>query len=146
MKKLVFGLLAALFVAGKVCSASAQPLTSRSSETSSPSAFRIARLQYDGGGDWYNGPLEEPTLLKFVKDFTKLDVSANYHFADINSDEIFSYPFLFLTGHGNIHFTDAQAGRLRRYLNDGGFLYADDDYGMNDSFIREIRRVFPEKS
>jgi hypothetical protein len=109
------------------------------------SAFRIARLKYDGGGDWYNDPLEEPTLLKFVKDHTNIDVDPNYYYVDIMSDDIFSYPFLFMTGHGNIRFTDQQAQRLREYLENGGFLYADDDYGMDEAFRREIKKVFPDK-
>ena len=107
------------------------------------SAFRIARLKYDGGGDWYNDPLEEPTLLQFVKSHTNINVDPNYYYVDIMSDDIFTYPFLFMTGHGNIRFTDEQAGRLRQYLDNGGFLYADDDYGMDGAFKREMKKVFP---
>ncbi len=110
------------------------------------SAFRIARLKYDGGGDWYNDPLEEPTLLDFVKSHTDIDVDPNYYYVDIMSDDIFTYPFLFITGHGNIRFTDEQASRLRQYLENGGFLYADDDYGMDAAFRREIKKVFPERA
>ena len=109
------------------------------------SAFRIARLKYDGGGDWYNDPLEEPTLLKFICQHTNIDVDPNYYFVDIMSDDIFAYPFIFMTGHGNINFTDQQAKRLRKYLENGGFLYADDDYGMDKAFRREIKKVFPDK-
>jgi len=114
-------------------------------EPMAQSAFRIARLKYDGGGDWYNDPLEEPTLLKFVKDHTNIDVDPNYYYVDIMNDDIFTYSFIFLTGHGNIRFTDEQAQRLRQYLENGGFLYADDDYGMDESFRREIKKVFPDK-
>lgn len=109
------------------------------------SAFRIARLKYDGGGDWYNDPLEEPTLLKFVNEHADIDVDPNYYYVDIMSDDIFIYPFLFMTGHGNVRFTDEQAKRLRQYLENGGFLYADDDYGMDEAFRREIIKVFPDK-
>ncbi len=108
------------------------------------SAFRIARLKYDGGGDWYNDPLEEPTLLRFVSEHTGINVDPNYYYVDIMSEDIFSYPFLFMTGHGNIRFTDEQARRLRNYLDDGGFLYADDDYGMDEAFRREMKNVFPD--
>jgi hypothetical protein len=109
------------------------------------SAFRIARLKYNGGGDWYNDPLEEVTLLKFVREHTNIDVDPNYYYVDVSSDDIFTYPFLFITGHGNINFSPDQVNRLRQYLENGGFIYADDDYGMNQSFRREIKKIFPDK-
>ncbi len=108
-------------------------------------AFQIARLKYGGGGDWYNGQTEEPNLLNFIKEHTDIKVKPEYTFVDINSDAIFSYPFLFMTGHGSIVFTTEQAERLRKYCENGGFLYADDDYGMNKFFRREIKKVFPDK-
>ncbi|MHB1688544.1 MAG: DUF4159 domain-containing protein [Ignavibacteriaceae bacterium] len=108
-------------------------------------AFQIARLQYDGGGDWYNDQTEEPNLLDFIKDHTNIKVKDDYTSVNINSDEIFSYPFLFMTGHGNISFTPDEVERLRKYCENGGFLYADDDYGMNAAFRREIKKVFPGK-
>ncbi len=109
------------------------------------SAFKIARLKYNGGGDWYNDPLEEPTLLQFVKEHTNIDVDPEYEYVDILSENFFSYPFIFLTGHGNISFTDAEVKRLRKYLESGGFLYADDDYGMDKAFRREMKKVFPDQ-
>ncbi|HUN66048.1 MAG TPA: DUF4159 domain-containing protein [Bacteroidota bacterium] len=109
------------------------------------SAFRIARLKYPGGGDWYNDPLEEVDLLTYVREHTAIDVDPVYEFTDIMSDKLFSYPFLFMTGHGTIKFTDEQVHRLRLYLESGGFLYADDDYGMDKTFRREMKRVFPEQ-
>jgi hypothetical protein len=109
------------------------------------SSFTIARLKYAGGGDWYNDPQEEPTLLQFVQQNTLIDVNPVYEFVDINDEALFSYPFIFLTGHGNINFTDAEAKRLRTYLENGGFLYADDDYGMDKAFRREMKKVFPEQ-
>jgi hypothetical protein len=109
------------------------------------SAFRIARLKYRGGGDWYNDPSAEVNLLEFIKENTNIDVIPVYEFVDISSDNIFNYPFLFMTGHGNIIFNDEEARRLRKYLENGGFLYADDDYGMDKAFRREIKKVFPEK-
>ena len=110
------------------------------------SAFRIARLKYSGGGDWYNGPTEEPNLLRFVRQNTNIDVNPQYEFADLSSDKLFSYAFLFMTGHGNVAFSDYEVGRLRAFLMNGGFLYADDDYGMDASFRREMKKVFPEQS
>ena len=108
-------------------------------------AFQIVRLKYNGGGDWYNGQTEEPNLLNYVKAHTNISVDPEYKFVDLASDEIFYYPFLFLTGHGNIVFTKDEVDRLRQYLNAGGFLYVDDDYGLDKAFRREIKKVFPEK-
>ncbi len=108
-------------------------------------SFQIARLKYDGGGDWYNDQGEEVNLLKFVAANTNIKTHPEYTFADISSDEIFSYPFLFMTGHGNIVFSPEQAERLRKYLENGGFLYVDDDYGLDKAFRREIKKVFPNK-
>jgi len=109
------------------------------------SALKIARLKYNGGGDWYNGPTEEPNLLQFVARNTLIDVNPTYEFVEISSDKLFSYPFLFMTGHGNVVFSDADARTLRTYLENGGFLFADDDYGMDHAFRREMKKVFPEQ-
>lgn len=108
-------------------------------------AFQIARLKYNGGGDWYNDPSAEINLLNFLQSNTSLKVKADYKFVDISSDEIFSYPFLFMTGHGNIVFSNNEANRLRKYLENGGFLYVDDDYGLDKTLRREMKKVFPDK-
>jgi len=108
-------------------------------------AFQIARLKYNGGGDWYNDPSAEVNLLKFVSQNTNLKVKAEYKFVDISSEEIFSYPFLFMTGHGNVVFSKDEANRLRKYLENGGFLYIDDDYSLDKAVRREMKKVFPEK-
>lgn len=105
--------------------------------------FQIARLKYSGGGDWYNDPSAEVNLLKFVQANTNIKVNALYKFVDVSSDEIFSYPFLFLTGHGNIVFTTDEVNRLRKYLENGGFLYVDDDYGLDKAIRREMKKVLP---
>lgn len=116
------------------------------SQSSVPgSSFKIARLKYSGGGDWYNDPQEEVNLLKFVRQNTLIDVAPVYEFVDIASDKFFTYPFIFLTGHGSMTFTDMEIKRLRTYLENGGFIYADDDYGMDKAFRREIKKVFPEQ-
>jgi hypothetical protein len=106
--------------------------------------FQIARLKYSGGGDWYNDPSAEVNLLKFVQANTNIKVKAEYKFVDVSSDEIFSYPFLFLTGHGNVVFSADEAKRLRSYLEKGGFLYIDDDYGLDKAIRREMKKVFPD--
>jgi hypothetical protein len=105
--------------------------------------FRIARLKYSGGGDWYNDPSAEVNLLNYIKQNTNIAVKPEYKFVDIASDEIFSYPFLFMTGHGNIVFTNSEAERLKKYLEAGGFLYIDDDYGIDKPMRREMKKVFP---
>ncbi len=108
-----------------------------------PSAFAIARVKYAGGGDWYNDPSAEVNLLRFVQKAAGIEVDARYQFVEITSESFFSYPFVFLTGHGNIALSETEVRRLRTYLENGGFLYADDDYGMDRAFRREIRKVFP---
>lgn len=107
--------------------------------------LQIARLKYNGGGDWYNDPSAEVNLLNFVAVNTNIKVNPSYTFVEIGSDDIFTYPFLFMTGHGNIVFSSSDAERLREYLTSGGFLYVDDDYGLDNAFRREIRKVFPDK-
>jgi hypothetical protein len=107
------------------------------------SQFRIVRLKYGGGGDWYNDPSAEVNLLTFVHAQTGMDIDPRYEFIDLASDKLFTVPFLFMTGHGNVSFSDAEVQRLRAYLMNGGFLYADDDYGMDKAFRREMKKVFP---
>ena len=108
-------------------------------------SFTIARLQYDGGGDWYSDPSSLPNLLAFIGANTRLQTASKEARVQIGDEELFSYPYLYLTGHGNIVFSDEEIVRLRRYLESGGFLHADDNYGMDDSFRREMSRLFPKK-
>ena len=107
-------------------------------------AFQITRLKYNGGGDWYNDPSAEVNLLRFISQNTNIKVKAEYKFVDISSEEIFSYPFLFMTGHGNVVFSKDDAFRLRKYLENGGFLYIDDDYSLDKAIRREMKKVFPD--
>ncbi|MCX7797084.1 MAG: DUF4159 domain-containing protein [Melioribacter sp.] len=107
--------------------------------------FKIGRLKYNGGGDWYNDPSAEVNLLKFVAQHTNVKTNPVYEFVDLSTGNIFAYPFLFMTGHGNIVFSESEAKKLRTYLENGGFLYVDDDYGLDKAFRREIKKVFPEK-
>jgi len=116
-----------------------------SSSAQSKGAFSVARLKYNGGGDWYNDPSAEVNLLNFIKQNTNIKVDARYQFVEISSDEIFSYPFLFMTGHGTVVFSQDEVERLRLYLDNGGFLYIDDDYGLDKAIRREMKKVFPEK-
>lgn len=107
-------------------------------------AFQIARLKYNGGGDWYNDPSAEVNLLTYVSQHTNIHVKPEYVYVEINSDNLFSYPFIFLTGHGNVVFSDAEVKRLRTYLDNGGFLYIDDDYGLDKAIRRELKKIFPD--
>ena len=109
------------------------------------SSFKLARLKYSGGGDWYNDPSSDVNLLKFVQEHTTIDVDPKYEFVEISSENFFSYPVVWLTGHGNIVFSDSEIRRLRTYLEKGGFLYIDDDYGLDRAFRREIKKVFPDE-
>ena len=115
-------------------------------EPDRPDRVTIARLKYQGGGDWYNGPTEIPNLLAFVREHTPIRTAENEVRVEILDEAFFSYPITYLTGHGNIRFTDPEIRRLRRYLENGGFLIANDDYGLDTAFRREIDRVFPDKT
>jgi Domain of unknown function (DUF4159) len=107
-------------------------------------SFTIARLKYGGGGDWYNGPSCLPNLITAVKAETKIPICDTEAVVEIMSDRLFHYPFLYMTGHGNVQFTTAERIRLRDFLINGGFLLANDDYGMDVAFRREMKALFPE--
>jgi len=108
-------------------------------------AFSIARIHYGGGGDWYGNPSSLPNLLKFISENTSIIVKPNEYRIKLNDSGLFDHSFLYLTGHGNIRFSEDEVGILRDYLLKGGFLHADDNYGMDPSFRREMKRVFPNK-
>ncbi|MDX1438486.1 MAG: DUF4159 domain-containing protein [Rubricoccaceae bacterium] len=104
----------------------------------------IARVQYGGGGDWYSGnPL--PNLIAYLREHTLLDVAPEPETAELDNDNLFQYPFLYLNGHGNVFLTEREALRLRRYLEGGGFLYINDDYGLDEAVRREMQKVFPNE-
>lgn len=108
--------------------------------------FSIARLQYGGGGDWYSNPSSLPNLATQVMQRTSIPVEGTEEVrVSISDPEFFSYPYVYMNGHGNVRFTDSEVPRLRKYLLAGGFLFADDNYGMDESFRREIQRVFPDR-
>ncbi|TVQ02813.1 MAG: DUF4159 domain-containing protein [Balneolaceae bacterium] len=108
--------------------------------------FRIARIQYRGGGDWYSSPTALTNLIRFTKERVPIRISERYDDVQLGSRDIFNYPFLYMTGHGNISVNDAEMQNLRNYLENGGFLFVDDDYGF-DQYVRPIlRNIFPEES
>jgi hypothetical protein len=111
--------------------------------TALPPAFKSARLKYSGGGDWYNDPSAVPNLMKFIRERVGVLTPLKEEIVEASSPAIFQYSFVFMTGHGNVRFTDAELENLRNYLKSGGFLYVDDDYGMDKSFRREVKRIFP---
>ena len=117
----------------------------RSTDCVASPRLTIARLQYDGGGDWYANPASLPNLLAAIRARTTLPVERTEARGTLSSPDLWDYPFLHLTGHGNVRFTDAEIARLREYLLRGGFLHADDNYGLDESFRREIARVFPDR-
>jgi hypothetical protein len=104
----------------------------------------IGRLHYDGGGDWYANPSSLPNLLNALRSRTGLRVSTQERVVTLADDDLWNVPYLYMTGHGNVHWSDAELATLRRYLLQGGFLHADDNYGMDQSIRRELARLFPD--
>ncbi|HET9152321.1 MAG TPA: DUF4159 domain-containing protein [Gemmatimonadales bacterium] len=103
----------------------------------------IGRLHYDGGGDWYANPSSLPNLLTAIRTRTALRAAVTEKVVTLDSDDLWNVPYIYMTGHGNVHFSDADLETLRRYLRAGGFLHADDNYGMDASIRRELNRLFP---
>ena len=104
----------------------------------------IARLQYDGGGDWYANPSSLPNLLAAVRERTGVPVAEREVNVTPLDPTLADYPYLYMTGHGNVSFSSAERAALRSYLTSGGFLHADDNYGLDESFRREIEEIFPD--
>ena len=107
--------------------------------------FNIARIQYSGGGDWYADPSSLPNLIDFISKKTNIKIEKSEYKIKLTNESLYGHTFLYLTGHGNIRFNDEEIGALRNHLLKGAFLHADDNYGMHDSFKREMKKVFPEK-
>jgi len=108
-------------------------------------AQEIAVLKYNGGGDWYGNPTALPSLVKFCN--SNIDTKINTQITEVapSSPEIFNFPFIHMTGHGNVYFNNEDAQNLRNYLLSGGFLHIDDNYGMNQYLRKELVKVFPDK-
>jgi hypothetical protein len=103
----------------------------------------IGRLHYDGGGDWYANPSSLPNLLTAVRTRTRLRAAPQERVVTLSDDDLWNLPYIYMTGHGNVHFSDVDLAVLRRYLEQGGFLHADDNYGMDASIRRELARLWP---
>ena len=108
-------------------------------------AVKIALAKYNGGGDWYSDPTALPNLIKFCNENLNTNIQPKPATVEVGSQEIFNYPYVELTGHGNIVLSESEARNLRLYLEAGGFLHVDDNYGIDEYFRREIKKVFPER-
>ncbi len=106
--------------------------------------FKIGKLKYDGGGDWYANPTSLPNLIKKINENSTTKIAPLEEVVEVGGTQIFQYPYVYMTGHGNVTFTDAEATNLRNYLISGGFLHIDDNYGMDKYIRKEIKKVFPE--
>jgi hypothetical protein len=109
-------------------------------------SYKIAKLKYNGGGDWYANKTSIPNLIKFCNANLRMNIFPEEDIVEVGSPELFSYPFVHMTGHGNVVFSDAEAQNMRRYLMSGGFLHIDDNYGLDKFIRREMKKVFPELS
>ncbi len=106
--------------------------------------LRVAKLKYGGGGDWYANKTSVPNLIEFCNKNLKTNIFRDEDIVEVGSPEIFQYPYVYMTGHGNVVFTDTEVENMRKYLISGGFLHADDNYGLRKFLIREMKKVFPE--
>lgn len=111
---------------------------------SQQSVLKIAKLKYNGGGDWYANKTSLPNLIAFCNKNLGTSIYKDEAIVEVGSQELFSYPFVHMTGHGNVLFSDAEAQNLRNYLIGGGFLHIDDNYGMDKYIRNELKKVFPE--
>ena len=109
------------------------------------STFKLARIKYRGAGDWYNDPSSLTNLAEFARQQVPIAINPEYDDIALGSSDLFEYPFAFLTGHGSISINQAEAANLRKYLDNGGFLYIDDDYGLDEHFREVIKQVYPNE-
>lgn len=107
-------------------------------------SFQIAKLKYNGGGDWYANKTSLPNLINYCNSNLKLNIDKTEKVVEVGSPELLEYPFVHMTGHGNVVFSAAEAENLRKYLIGGGFLHIDDNYGMDKFVRREMKKVFPD--
>jgi len=108
------------------------------------SAYKLAVLKYNGGGDYYANPSALPNLIQFCNQNIGTQISKDVPYVEVGSKDLFQYPFVHMTGHGNVVFSKAEVSNLRTYLLGGGFLHIDDNYGMDEYIRTEIKKVFPE--
>ncbi len=111
---------------------------------SAPPGATVGRLHYEGGGDWYANPSSLPNLLAAIRTRTPIRVGSEERVVTLAGDDLWDVPYIYMTGHGNVHWSDADLRTLRRYLEQGGFLHVDDNYGMDASIRGELARLFPD--
>ena len=107
-------------------------------------SYQIAVLKYKGGGDYYANPTSLPNLVSFVNRELKMNIAKETPYVEVGSTELFNYPFVHMTGHGNVVFSAADVENLRLYLRSGGFLHISDNYGLDKFIRREMKKVFPD--
>lgn len=105
----------------------------------------IALVKYSGGGDWYANPTSLPNLIRFCNSHINTTINPKPATVEPSSPDLFSYPFIHMTGHGNVVFSESDVSNLQKYLKGGGFLHIDDNYGMNQYIRKEIKKIFPNK-
>lgn len=113
--------------------------------SSQAQSTKIGLLKYNGGGDWYSNPSSLPNLIRFCNNNINTNINPYPSTVETGSIDIFNYPFIHMTGHGNVHFSDSDVENLRLYLEAGGFLHIDDNYGMDTYVRREMKKVFPDE-
>lgn len=155
-KNLLITLIAAILLSGSVLGqverlqeliqqTDRQPVAQIPTVRQHPSMVKIARLHYSGGGDWYWGNSAVPNMLSFAREASDLLIDTIEYETSLTDPELFNYPFLFATGHGTIKFEPEELTRLRTYLLNGGFLFVNDSYGMAETFLKEMTKIFPER-
>ncbi|MBL0764834.1 DUF4159 domain-containing protein [Marivirga atlantica] len=107
--------------------------------------IKVAKVKYNGGGDWYANKTALPNLIEFCNETLNTKIDSKDYIVEVGGQDLYQYPYIYLTGHGNVVFSDAEARNLRAYLIGGGFLHIDDNYGLNPFIRLEMKKVFPDK-
>lgn len=130
----------------KILSFAVLVITSHLNGVAQDSTVKIGLLKYSGGGDWYANPTSLPGLIEFCNKNINTNIQEDPVVLEVGSRDLFTVPFVHLTGHGNVVFSDQEVDNLRKYLEAGGFLHIDDNYGLNPFIRREMKKVFPEQN
>jgi hypothetical protein len=132
-------------IAAYLCVGLLLPLLSASQDSQiTGGGLSLTRLKYGGGGDWYSNSTSLPNLLRALRERLELPFPRMESVVEVSDPALFSHPIAYMNGHGTVRFTDAEIEHLREYLRRGGFLWADDNYGMDESFRTEMKRLFPD--